>query len=90
MPIQTRDDISPRESVLHEWETEIFEKQSAHAIKIKELDIEVSKIESRITAWFKLPLQVLRLPVSLFLVVVLIVYAIRAKEPPQSILDRLK
>lgn len=90
MAIQQREDISPREQIIHEWEREDFKLQSEHAVNIKKLDIEATKLDSKITAWFKLPIRLLYLPVSLFLVLVLVIYAIRGKEPPQSLVELLK
>jgi len=90
MAIQTREDITAREQVIHEWEREDFKLQSEHAVTIKKLDIEATKLDSKITAWFKLPLRLIYLPVSLFICLVLFVYAIRGKEPPKSLIELLR
>lgn len=88
--INARENMTPRESQQFAWDKEMFEKQAEHAIRIKELEIEATKLESKIVAWFKLPLYVLRLPVSVFLVLVLGIYAIRGIEPPKELVELIK
>ena len=78
-------DISSREITEHDWEVDMFERQAAHSIKIKELDIEAAKLEARVSAWFRLPLYLLKLPVLLLCIIPLTVYAARKQEVPEQL-----
>lgn len=84
------ENLTPREQMTMAHEKDMFQMQSEHGIKVKELEIEATKLESRLGAWLRLPLFVLRLPVMVVLGVGVVVYAIRGIEPPQSLLELLK
>lgn len=43
--IDTQAQISPRESIQHEWDVEMFNKQSAHVAHLKKLEIDSRKLE---------------------------------------------
>lgn len=84
MTMQFRDTLTPRELEDMNFQREMTGKAQIHAENIKKLDIEASKIEARITAWFKIPLTIIKLPLYLLFVIPLTVYAVRGKEvPPQ-------
>lgn len=90
MPIQTSSTLTPREYETMNYEKEMWEKQAAHAIEIKKLDIEASKLEAKITAWFKIPLAILRLPLYILFVIPLSIYAITKQPIPEEYWHLLK
>lgn len=90
MPLQFREEITPREIVSHEWEVEMFDKQAEHAVRIKELDIQAAKLEARISSWFRIPLYIFSLPVKLLAIIPLCIYAVRRTEVPQELWNLLK
>ena len=90
MPIQSREELTPREHDIYLQEREAFERQSQHAIKIKELELEATKLNSKISAWFRLPLTIIKLPVYGLVGLAVVVYAIRGIEPPQVVIDLLR
>lgn len=90
MPIVNRDDVSAREWAQWNREDENMKLQMAHAVKIKEMSLESEKIGSRWTVVFRLPLALIKLPISLMVCVGLVVYAIRGIEPPESLVQFIK
>ena len=79
------ENITPREYEEHQWEVDMFDKQAAHAIKMKELDIQASKLEAKISSWFKVPLYLLMLPVRVLLVIPLCIYAAKKEAVPEAL-----
>lgn len=90
MPIVNREDVSPREWSTWNHDKEMLELQMAHAKQMKELEVESNRINSKWTTIFRLPLALIILPVKLVIVSVLVVYAIRGIEPPESITSFLR
>jgi len=89
MAIQSQDKITPREAQEYEWQKEMFDKQAELSIKLKELEIDNLKIESKFTAWFSIPLRIIKLPVMVVLAFGLVVYAVRGIEPPEGLRELL-
>lgn len=90
MPIVNREDVSPREWATWNKDKELLEMQMEHAKQMKELEVESNRINSKWTTIFRLPLALIILPVKLVIVSVLVVYAIRGIEPPESITSFLR
>lgn len=66
-------------------EKEMWEKQATHSLEIKRLDIEAAKLEAKISAWFKLPLVIVKLPLLMLLIIPLSIYAARKQEVPENL-----
>lgn len=93
-------EMTPRESLEHEWRVEEFEKTSEHAIKMKQLEIELAKedhkaeielkkLEAKWAAWLRLPRTILLLPV-LILFAFAYIFAIGFNyQPPKRFWDLL-
>jgi hypothetical protein len=88
--INTGDNVTQKEIVEHEWEVENFEKQAAHQLQMKELDIQASKLEARITSWFSLPRYLLSIPVRILFVIPLCLYVLKRQEIPAEFWKLLK
>jgi hypothetical protein len=80
--IQTSEQLTPREYETMNYEKEMYELQAAHAVKIKELDIQAAKLEAKISSWFRLPVTIVKLPLFLLMVVPLTAYAVKGKKVP--------
>lgn len=83
MPIQNSSTLSPREYEQMNYEKEMLDKQMTHAREMKVLDLELQKLEAKWSAWIKLPLIVLTLPVRILFVIPLSIYAITKQEVPE-------
>lgn len=90
MPIQTREELTPREWALYEQEKEAFERQASHAVEIKRLELEAVRLESKFGVWFKIPLEIIKLPVKIVVGLAVVVYAVRGIEPPETVVKLLK
>ena len=90
MSIQTSTELSNREIVEFEQHKVMFEKQAELQLRLKELEIEHLKVESKFNAWFSIPIKLIKLPVLVVLALSGIIYAIRGKDVPQSLLELLK
>ena len=65
MAINTRDTLSPREYEEFNQRKEYFELQAEHELKVKNLELEVMRLEAKWSSWMKLPVMVLMLPVRI-------------------------
>ena len=88
--IERSNELSPREWATMNYDKEMYELQADHAVKIKELDIQASKLEAKITSWFKIPLAILKLPLYVLMVIPLTVYAVRGQEVPEQMWTLLR
>ena len=90
MAIQQNTEMTNREIVEYSQHKEMFEKQAELQLKLKELEIQHLMEESRFNAWFSIPLKIVRLPLLLVLGLGAVIYAIRGKDVPESLLGLLK
>jgi len=79
--------MSPKEREEFEQEKEFALMQSEHSIRIKELELEVAKIEARWSVLFKIPLLIIKLPVLMLFAIAYIVAVARGKEPSKDFWD---
>lgn len=93
-------EITPRESVLHNWEVENFEKQAAHAITIKQLElaikqednqsrIELKKLESKWASWLKIPKLIVLLPLYILMGIAYCICVSKRYEPSKKFWELL-
>lgn len=90
MAFNTPENITQREIVEFEQTKEMFDKQAGLQIRLKELEIEALKLESKITAWFTLPVKIIKLPVYLLFGVGYIIHSVKKTEPSESFWKFLK
>jgi hypothetical protein len=91
MPVQQPlDQLTPREAILMQNERESEERQIAFGIRMKELDIEAQKVESKWSALLRLPMAVIKLPMLVFLGISLVVCYIKGKEPSEHFWNILR
>lgn len=82
--IQSSEVITPREQVLMEHEKEQMREARAHELRMKELDIEVQKLEARVSSWLRLPIIIIKLPVYMIMAVAFCIMAARNREASQN------
>lgn len=72
----------------HEKEQEI--RQMEYGLKMKQLDVEVEKLQARWRSLLKLPVLILRLPLLLLLGVAYIIHVILKREPSDNFWNLLR
>jgi hypothetical protein len=82
--------VSPAEFERHQWRVDEFEKSAAHAVEMKKLELEGERIAAKITAWFKLPLYLIKLPVMFVMAFGAMVALARGKELSENFWRFLK
>lgn len=86
--------MSPREVAEHDWAVEQFDKQAAHAITIKNLELEILReknqaeiklreLESKWKTWLKLPKLIVLLPVYMLFGIAYIFAVCFKYQPPK-------
>ena len=80
MPIQSSEQLTPREWAQYNNEKEMWELQRAHAVEMKQLEIEVMKLEAKWRAWIKLPVIIITLPVRVIMAVAYCIAVARKTE----------
>lgn len=87
--------LSPRESMLMEHDTEERRLGREHAVRIKELElelarenhranIELKKLEAKWSSWLKIPVLIIKLPVLILLSFGYWLDSIRGSEPSKD------
>lgn len=84
MPMVTSMELTPREREDREFEREMWDKKASHAIEIKKLEIESEKQHNRLSAWFSIPITIVKLPIFLLFGVGYIIHVIRKTEPSEK------
>lgn len=82
--IERLDQITPREMSLHRQELEVLEKQIAHSERLKEMELEIAKIDAKWSAVFKIPLTLIKMPVLIVMAVGYCLAVWKGKEPSQD------
>ena len=85
--IQQSENLTNRELQEYEQHKEMFDKNAEFELEKKKLEIQHLNIESKIGAWFRLPVTIIKMPLYLLIGLALIVYAIRGAEPPEKLLN---
>lgn len=76
-------EVSPREYASWQHDKEMLELQIQHDQRIKELDLEVRKLEAQFSSWLKLPILIIKLPVYVILACSYFVQSFK-KEPKST------
>lgn len=78
------DTLSPREWAQFNNDKEVMERQMEHALRMKDRDIEVQKLEAKWTALFRIPVLIVKLPVLMILGVAFCIAVARKHELSES------
>lgn len=95
MAIQEDTMLTPRESIILEHETEEQRLAREHAVRMKELDVELAKtnhaanielkkLEAKWSSWLKLPALIIKLPVLILLSFGYWLDSVRGSEPSKD------
>lgn len=88
MPITPKPEaLTPREREEFDQEKALIELQSAHTLRLKELELAITKEEMRWTQLLKLPVVALKVPVWLIFGLAFVVAQIAGRELPQAFWD---
>jgi hypothetical protein len=92
MPIQSehREALTAREREELNWEKESAAMQLEYAEKVKQMDLEVRKIEAKWTQVFRIPLEIIKLPVRLVLAFAIPISAITHTTLPKEFWEFMK
>lgn len=82
--------LTPRERAELDWEKEAAQMQVAYAEKVKEMDLEVRKLEAKWTQLFRLPMALIWLPIRFIMAFAIPISVITKKELPQAYWDFLR
>lgn len=83
-------ELTPREFEQMRHDKEMVELQAETQIKLKQLEVEVLKTDSRWNTLFILPREILKLPVRILFALAYVVSVIRKHEPSDRFWDWMK
>lgn len=83
MSIVENEQLTPKEHMLLEAERDEARLAREHAVTMKRLDIELAKLEAKWNSWLKIPMTIIRLPISFVLAIGYIAAVIRKQEPSE-------
>lgn len=101
MPIQDNNELTPREFVLMENERDENRLIREHAVRMKELELEITrednkaqvdlkKLEAKWSSWLKIPMTIIKLPLFVLLGMAYIFSMFTRKEQPRAFWDLLR
>lgn len=92
MPIkpETREALTAREREELNWEKESAQLQIDYATRIKEMDLEVRKIEAKWTQLFRVPMAVIALPVRVIMAIAIPISVITKKDLPDKFWEYMR
>jgi hypothetical protein len=92
MPIQpeTREALTARERAELDWEKESARLQIEYAEKMKAMEFEIKKVEARWTQVFRIPLEIIKLPVRMILAVAIPISVITKTTLPKEFWEFMK
>ena len=76
--------MTPREREEYEQHKTITEMQLAHAKEIKQMEIELARLETRFGSWLKIPITIIKLPVLVVMAVGYCIAVSRKVEPTEN------
>lgn len=100
MSIIQNGEMTPRESLLHEWEKEIWDRQAEHEITMKKLELEIKrednqakielkKLEAKWSSWLKIPSLIIKIPLFITMGIAFCIAAAKKYEPSKRFWDLL-
>lgn len=90
MAVQVLDRMTSREYEIFNQRKEMFELEAQHAIQMKELEIEVQKIEAKWSSLLRLPVLIITLPVRIVLAVAFCIAVARKHELSEPFWNYMK
>lgn len=62
---QMHDEISPREWAEWNHDKEVWEAQAAHQVHLKQLELDLARLEAKWSSWLRIPVTIIKLPILL-------------------------
>lgn len=90
MKAVNREFLTSRELEEFKQELTVAEKQADYGLKIKNLELELKKIETKWTQVYRIPFAIIMLPVRILFAFGYIAHAIRKTEPSKDYWEFLK
>lgn len=91
MAIQSpNDQLTPREAYIYEYEKDQEIRNLDFTERMKDKDIELQRLQAKWSAWLRIPLIIVKLPLLIILALAYIVHAIRGIEPSENFWNLLK
>lgn len=87
MAIMSSNELTPREYELFNQRKEEFEMQSAHSKEMKQLELEIEKLEAKWSSWLKIPITIVKLPVLILFAIAYICSVFMKQEMPEEFWD---
>lgn len=85
----SRTELTDREREEFEQEKTFAQLQSDHSLRLKELELEVAKIEAKWSVLLKIPVTLVKLPMLILFGFALIISTITKKDMPDRFWDYL-
>ena len=85
-----RDTMTAREREEYDQQRELFNLQSSHTLKVKELELKLAKTEMKWQQIYKIPTLIIKLPLLIILSVGFIAAMARGKDPGDKFWDLFK
>lgn len=83
-------ELSKREYEEWQHEREVWEATAAHQIALKQLDLDLARLEAKWSSWLRIPLTIIKLPVYLLFGVAFIMSVIVKYDLPEDFWRFLK
>lgn len=90
MAIVDNNQMTPRETLEHEWRVEEQRILQEHAVTMKRLDLETAKLEVKWASLTKIPMTIIKLPVYFVVALGYVIAKIRGDEVSTAFWDYLK
>lgn len=82
--------ITAAESTRHSWDEEAARLAREHDLRVRQLELEVYKLEARWSTWLKIPATIIKLPVYFVMAFGYIVAVLRKHDPGEKFWDFMK
>ena len=87
---QSNENITSREYEEWQHDKEVWEATAAHQVRLKEMDIELAKLEAKWASWLKIPKLIILLPVYVVFGLAFCIAQITKQEMPEQFWNLLK
>lgn len=87
---QLPEQLTPREAETMRYEEEQEKRQMEYGAAMKDKDIELQKLESKWSAWLRIPITIIKMPFLIILALAYVVHAVRGIEPSDNYWNLLK
>jgi hypothetical protein len=78
---QYSEEMTAREYQQHQHDLEMFDRQAAQVLAVKDRELALAKLEAKWSSWLKIPITIIKLPVLILFGIAYIVATARKHEP---------